>query len=220
MFRANLQFMDETNCHVLYGSSQLLAKYAIASEKRPQLLLLSPTPDKSTQTDWLRLIKGAYLIRDTHSHLLRESPMGCTARDLWYDVPNDAQSPFEDKLDEITNLVRASEDDDAILPIYLEVLLILRHLFAHEANRYSTANTKAIFTAALARIPSDYFALLAKRKSEAVFIFAHFCIILEKMNDDSVWYMRHWSRWLFDECLRSLDKGWTFHLSWPSATIR
>ena len=219
MFRANLQFVNETNCHVLYGSAQLLAKYAIACEKRPQLLLLSPTSDQSKQTDWLRLTKGAYLIRDTYHELLRKGPMSCIARDLWNDVPGDAQSPVEDKLGEITHLIRASEDGDANLDTYMEVIRILRHLFVHDANRDRTANTKAVFTAALARIPAEFFALLAQRTTKAVFIFAHFCIILEKMNDDSVWYMRNWSRLLFDECLRGLDESWRSYLAWPSAAI-
>ncbi|KAF2239819.1 hypothetical protein EV356DRAFT_511137 [Viridothelium virens] len=207
LFRANLQFMDETNCHALYGSSQLLAKYALACEKRPQRLLLSPILDSSAQTDWLMLIRGAYSIRDSHSQILRRGPMSCTASDCWNGVSDNVESPYKENLERVTSLINGSYSKyyATSSPMRLmEIGLLLRKLSSQQPSQ---------------EYPWIFFALLAQRRADAVFIFAHFCIILEKMNDDSVWYMRNWSRTLFDECLRCLDDYWLPHLAWPLSTI-
>lgn len=68
-------------------------------------------------------------------------------------------------------------------------------------------------------MPREFFALVRIRKPEALVLLAHFCIVLDELNNDGVWYMRGWSRSLFDECVRYLDDHWARYLAWPSAVF-
>ena len=56
---------------------------------------------------------------------------------------------------------------------------------------------------------------MRERKPEALVVLGHFCVVLEEVNRDEVWYMKGWSRCLWRECMKGLGGGWEEFVTWP-----
>jgi hypothetical protein len=223
LFRANLPLIDSTNCHALYGCAQLIVKYLFASEPCPERLFFSPLEVSNAEA--FVLIKGAYQIRDTFSHLLVQGEMACIATDLLDYGPSSQQGQQDTCLASLFKRLTESivdeeyDDDDDGVEASHKAMQMLQHLFAKNADPSRKANTKALCVAWLAQVPTEFFTRLRKHKPEALFVLAHYCILLHEIND-SIWYMTGWSRSLFKECVRHLDERWMPYFSWPLAVLQ
>lgn len=218
LFRASLAFIDKENCTALYGCSQLIVKYLFAVETNPARLFFLLHEESIAET--LALVQGAYLIRDKYVEWIKQGPLRCAAADLFEDAIPAPNSPYDPNLLDLSAHISTTLSSDAAARATCgEALQVLRDLFARIAGPGRKASTKALWVASLARMPRDFFALVRNRKPEALVLLAHFCIVLDELNNDSVWYMKGWSRSLFDECVRHLDDKWAAYLAWPSAVF-
>ena len=224
LFRANLSLINSTNCHALYGCSQLIVKYLFASEPFPERLFFSALDGSDAEA--VVLIKGAYQIRDSFSHWLGQGEMAGMTIDLLDYAPSSQLDQQETLLASLFNrlIIESSvdddeEDDEDGTEASRKAMQMLRHLFAKNADPSREANTKALCVAWLAQVPSEFFTRLRKHKPEALFVLAHYCILLHEIND-SIWYMTGWSRSLFRECIAHLDERWMPYFSWPSAVLQ
>ena len=215
LFRENLPFINKSNCHPLYGCSQIILKYLFAVEPDPRPFFFAAQDD--SMAEMITLIKGAYLIRDTYVEWLKEGPMGVVATNLLDDEPASTVYEYDAELDRLDERLAGLIDHDGAsgLDTCREALQTLRHLVALNSTSESQIKTKGLCTAWLAQVPSKFFVQVRKRQSEALVVLAHFCVVLEEVNSDEIWYMKGWSRCLFDECVRNLGDEWAELLTWP-----
>ena len=164
-------------------------------------------------------------MRTTFSHWLGQGEMACVATDLLDCGPSPRPGQQETCLASFFNDLTGSsvnekyEDDGDGIEASRKAMQMLLHLFAKNADPSRKATTKALCVAWLAEVPTEFFARLRKYKPEALFVLAHYCILLHEINN-SIWYMTGWSRALFEECVRHLDERWMPYFSWPLAVLQ
>ena len=196
----------------------MIVKYLFASETQPQRLLFPPHDASAAET--VTLIKGAYLIRDTYAEWLGQGHLGSCATNLLNQRPSQTHCPYDVAMNSLAREISEMTAIDGDVEACREAVQTLRQLFALSAISSHTANVKGLCIAWLARLPTAFFDDLKARKSGALVVLAHFCIILEDINNDSVWYMKGWSRSLFDECVKNINRRWTPAIEWPLAVFR
>lgn len=171
--------------------------------------------------EMITLIKGAYLIRDTYTEWLREGPMGAVATNLMNEEPATAvlttysYDTELDRLDERLARLTGHDGSTGRLAVVRDALQTLQHLVALNSTSDSQVRTKGLCTAWMAQVPSEFFEAVRQRRPEALVVLSHFCVVLEEVNSDQVWYMKGWSRELFDECMKGLGDEWAEFITWP-----
>lgn len=212
-FRACLSAGQQEDSHIIYGCSQLVARYSFASETHPERVLFLPTAN--TVGNWMILNRGAYVVRDTYQAALRQTPADCFAIDPFAPISAPLPALYEPNLNHLSTLLEDLTDESR--NVYTYVVYLLRKLFAHENDNTSEANSKAVLLAALAKIPPGFLAAVEVGEPRAIVVLAHFCIMFEKLNNDHFWYMKNWSRLIFEECSKRLEDSWKVFLAWPTS---
>lgn len=211
LFRASLAMGRSEDFHLHYGCSQIVAKYSFASEARPEEALFLPTANPGA--NWMVLNRGAYVVRGTNQAPLR--PLAVDRFAVHQSAPISALLPegFEYRLDCLSTLLTDMTEESR--NIYISVVQLLKKFLAFENDPISEASSKALLHAALARIPPEFLAAVETGEPRAIVILAHLCIMFEKVNNDHFWYMRNWSRLLFEECNKRLEPCWREYIAWP-----
>lgn len=65
--------------------------------------------------------------------------------------------------------------------------------------------------------PSSYIRLLRRRQPQALVILAHYCVILDLLNDR--WCLQGWSTRLLQQIVSELDESWKHWIAWPVQTV-
>ena len=120
-----------------------------------------------------------------------------------------------DRLDERLARLTGHDGGTGRLEVVRDALQTLRHLVALNSVSDSQVRTKGLCTAWMAQVPGEFFDAVREKKPEALVVLSHFCVVLEEVNSDEVWYMKGWSRALFDECVKGLGEEWAEYITWP-----
>lgn len=214
-FRAGLGDLQREDSCIVYGCAQLVAKYTTAIESHPETVLFSP--NASAVGNWVLLHCGAYLVRDMNKAAIQQTSAACFAIDYFDLISAPLPDFYDDGLNRLSRLLADLPEEPR--GVYTSVVNLLRRLFAHENDISSEANSKAVLLAAVAKIPTAFLLAVQQAEPRAVVILAHFCIMFEKLNNDHFWYMKNWSRLIFEECNRRLDSSWKRHLAWPRSFL-
>ena len=215
LFRASLTASRREDSHILYGCSQLVARYSFASEAHPERALFLPTANPVG--NWMIINRGAYIVRGKNQAAPRQMALDRFAIDHFGPISAPLPEGYEHKLDHLSTLLEDLIDESR--DVYISVIHLLRQLFAYENDSNGEANSKSLLLAALAMIPPIFLSAVEAGEPRAIIIIAHFCIMFEKVNNDHFWYMRNWSRLIFEECNKRLESSWKGFLAWPSSFL-
>ena len=213
LFRASLSASRREDSHLLYGCSQLVAKYSFANEAHPERALFLPTADPVG--NWMILNRGAYIVRGENQPAPRQLAVDCFAIDQFAPISAPLPEGYEHELDHLSRLLEDLPNESR--NVYISVVHLLRQLFAFENDSNCDAKSKSLLLAALAKIPPTFLLAVEAGEPRAIIIVAHFCIMFEKVNNDHFWYMRNWSRLIFEECNKRLESSLKVFLAWPSS---
>jgi hypothetical protein len=229
-FRAAVANLTRENCNAILAFSQLLIVHCFASEQADEDLMLVKGKQDSGLPDWLQVIRGScamfsavwsYMQTGILSSLIEEGMQEEEALSIIPENPAHAARlrtllalPFFGK----SPLVPlANAESDVKLTWYSSALLSLCRAFV----RATAAKEKGIFTMWTAvniwpaRISMEYLDLLAAREPAALVLLAHYCVLLEPL--EQAWYMSGFRKRLLSRIYWQLEEEWRVWLEWPFA---
>ena len=67
------------------------------------------------------------------------------------------------------------------------------------------------------KVDPDYFGLLEQKSSEALLIFAYYCVLLHTIG--SRWWIKDWPRYILESVRALIEDRWMPWLKWPLETV-
>ena len=174
-------------------------------------------PSADPVGNWMTLNRGAYIVRSQNQVAPRQMALDRFAIDHVALIAALLPEGYKHRLDHLSTLLEDLTDESR--NVYISVVHLLRQLFAYENDSSSEAHSKSLLLAALAKIPPIFLSAVEAGEPRAIIIIAHFCMMFEKVNNDHFWYMRNWSRLIFEECNKRLESSWRSALDWPSSFL-
>ncbi|KAJ5032916.1 uncharacterized protein L3040_009505 [Drepanopeziza brunnea f. sp. 'multigermtubi'] len=209
-----LSNVSSENCTGVYAFSTLAVLYTMASPRKSWDLLLV---GENALAHWLYLMKGTSFT-NTFEEQLRQGALGSMFIAEGRQSQMRAQymadkSARDDPLGELSNLIAQNSLDLANKSDYLAAIETLRHCFVfYERGGPPGYETGDVFTWIFG-VTEQFLQLLGQHTQEALTIFAHFCVILKKL--DSHWWMQGWSTHLVSRIWDLLDGEHRLWIRWP-----
>ncbi|KAL0943392.1 uncharacterized protein CTRU02_201278 [Colletotrichum truncatum] len=206
--------LDERNAENLFLFSLLTIFFALASGR---YLKESVVVWESAFPDWTFLLSGACsLIK-----LLNErkyngplKPIITYATERFFTARDDS-STHPEALDSLRKLINANCKDQNLLRIYNYAIDELRHPLSL-ALRSDGHGMDILDMFIWKYFVSDKFLPLLKMpevNQEAVVIYAHFCIVLKRL--ESQWWLQGWAMHLISQAWALLDQDHKLWIQWP-----
>lgn len=229
-FRAAVANPTRENCNAILAFSQLLIVHCFASEQADEDLLLVKGKQDSGLPDWLQIVRSScvmfsavwsYMQAGILSSLIEEGIQEEEALSIIPENPTHAE-----RLKKLLTLPLfgksplvslATAETDVKLTWYSSALLSLCRAFV----RATAAKERGAFTMWTAvniwpaRISMEYLDLLAAREPAALVLLAHYCVLLEPL--EQAWYMSGFRKRLLSRIYWQLEEEWRVWLEWPFA---
>ncbi|KZL79769.1 c6 zinc finger protein [Colletotrichum incanum] len=206
--------LDERNAENLFLFSLLTIFFALASGR---YLKESVVVWESAFPDWTFLLSGACsLIKLLNSKKYEGplTPLLTYAKERFFAARDDSRAQ-PGALESLRQRVNDSNVDEDLLRIYNLAIDELRHpmsLALHEGGRGMDILDIFIWK----YFVSDEFLPLLKTpgaNQEAIVIYAHFCIVLKKL--ESQWWLQGWAMHLISQAWELLDETHKPWIQWP-----
>ncbi|KAF2182926.1 hypothetical protein K469DRAFT_751817 [Zopfia rhizophila CBS 207.26] len=204
----------------LFMFSSLTIFVALGGPRNPSdgLLFIG----ESSFPDWIFLLRGTKsLIAIAGQELSRGplAPLFTHAMRRWEILhpPEEAGSCQEDVLGELQALVDANVGDEEALRIYNHATTELRGVLRafDTENGASMGITDAFVW--IHEVTEEFLPLLRVPTQEALAIFAHFCVLLKKL--EIHWWMQGWANHLMRRVHEHLDDEHRLWIRWPIEEI-
>lgn len=174
---------------------------------------------ESSFPDWLFLLDGVRHILDslqTTSYTGVLSPMIADGAKRWV-ASHEPQHVKSNILDNLEAQIRSSVTDPALMSIYGVAIDELRpqlsFAFSPECQNLDIMDA---FVWQFA-VVENFMPLLKVPTQEAVVIFAHHCLILNKLQ--SIWWLRGWDKFIMSRAWEILDQEHRLWIQWPIEEI-
>jgi len=220
LFRAAVADVNEENCYAIFAFGHLLATCSFANEKEDERLLLVDPNGTNMLSNWLFFLRAGCGLADSVWQQVEEGPLKplvCT----WetpIDVEEGVRTPFVEHL--ITMIPPKDSDEcwsDEEYRIYEKAAIELGYAFACADRLGENLNVWDMLKFWPMRQDVEYMYLLNDWHPGALILFAHFCILLNKM--DGKWYLEGRSQRLMAHILQRLDAKWHCYVVWPMEKI-
>jgi hypothetical protein len=220
LFRSAVAGVNEENCHAVFAFGHLLATCSFASEKEDERLLLVDPNGTNVLSNWLFFLRAGCELADSVWERVEKGPLRplvCEWEDP-IDVEEGRKTPFVEHL--LTMM--PSKDSDDCWPneeyrIYENAAIELGYAFACAERLGENLNVWDALRIWPMRQDVEYMYLLNDWHSGALILFAHYCVLLNKM--DRKWYLEGRSQRLMAHILHRLDAKWHCHIQWPIEKI-
>ncbi|OHE95460.1 hypothetical protein CORC01_09193 [Colletotrichum orchidophilum] len=206
--------LDGENCEKLYLFSVLTIFFALACPRKSSDSLIM---GESSFPDWLFLLRGTRSLLeelDPHTYAGPLTPMFNHGRERYLHTRDHAKV-HSDLLADLQRLVNKTCGDAALLPVYNRAIDELRRTlsgFLWDGGRGMDITDAFVWKYLMAE---DFLPLLKSpgATQEAVAIFAHFCILLKRLENE--WWLQGWATHLISRAWAVLDQDHRLWIQWP-----
>ncbi|KAH8686413.1 hypothetical protein BGZ61DRAFT_454452 [Ilyonectria robusta] len=217
--RTAIRLMAEAkpeNSECLWAFSISTIYFAMGSPRDNNTSLLI---GESSFPDWLFLLDGVRHILNslqTTSYTGVLSPMIADGAKRWI-ASHEPQHVKSNILDNLETQIRSNVTDPALMSIYGVAIDELRpqlsFAFSPECQNLDIMDA---FVWQFA-VVENFMPLLKVPTQEAVVIFAHHCLILNKLQ--SIWWLRGWDKFIMSRAWEILDQEHRLWIQWPIEEI-
>lgn len=207
--RTALESREEKNCYSLYACAQVFIKLSFADFSAPESLLVMPDGEKIQEC--LRMVRGAFVIRDAYFSQLGESPFKAFLQTPMQVNPDFDMNPLDVQLVALIPELRAR--DGEIGSVCCQALDILRELFAVAATPGQTTSTAALIYWWPARVPRAFVTLVKENQAEALVVLAHYCVMLRQ--GYIYWFLDGTAEKMLRHCKQCLSADWIRLIEMP-----
>lgn len=206
--------VTKENCDAVYMFSALTCHYAWASPRRPGDFLI--VDDSGRIAEWLVLFRGMRtIVESAQAHLLA-GPLGPIFRNGLNRIAHGGKAGEEARephLEELRQLLASSDPDTRA--VYEEALDQLALCFVRML-RLQAPESPDVFVW-LYQLSEEYLRLLSRRTPEALAIFAHFCVLLKRL--DGFWWMQGWAHHLLAQVWELLAEEHRLWVQWACEEV-
>jgi hypothetical protein len=220
LFRSEIAKINKENCHALFAFSHLLAAYSFASEKEDERLLLVDPNGPDVLSNWLFFLCSGCNLADS----VWESVMAGQLKALvcaWespIDVEEGLRTPLVEHLLSVVPMKYSEYSwSEEVCRIYHDATLELGYAFACAEAPGENFNTWDALRVWPMRLSIDYMHLLNSWHPGPLVIFAHFCVLLKKL--EGKWYFEGRATRLLGHIVQRLDPKWQCHIKSPVEEI-
>ncbi|KAF4432242.1 Sterol uptake control protein 2 [Colletotrichum fructicola] len=206
--------LDERNAENLFLFSLLTIFFALASGR---YLKESAVVWESAFPDWTFLLSGACSLIKLLNARIYDGPLLPIIRYATerFFTARDETSAHPENLENLRKLIGSNCRDENLLDIYNYAIDELRHplsLALHGGGHGMDIMDMFIWKYFVAE---DFLPLLKtpETNQEAVVIYAHFCIVLGKL--ESQWWLQGWAKHLISQAWALLDESYKPWIQWP-----
>ncbi|OLN87849.1 hypothetical protein CCHL11_00548, partial [Colletotrichum chlorophyti] len=206
--------LDDENSEKLYLFSVLTIFFALACPRKSSDSLIM---GESSFPDWLFLLRGTrslLKVIEPRSYTGPLLPMFNHGRERFMHT-RDESKVQSDLLADLQRLVNKTCADNNLLPVYNRAIDELRRtlsVFLWDGGRGMDITDAFVWKYLMAE---DFLPLLKSpgATQEAVAIFAHFCILLKRLENE--WWLHGWATHLITRAWAMLDQDHRLWIQWP-----
>lgn len=211
--RSAMSNVTKENCDALFVFSTTVIVFTFAQPRVPGTLIFIGSEDEDT-AERLLLIRGVHSILMSAWDWISVGPISALLKSGRYRSPPEFLGPPEsDHLLELSQLIKESTIDEAELEAYEGAIENLRKSFAAICAPDSRICHLAPAFSWPIKISDEYIGLLRRRTPEALAIFAHYCVLLKKL--DGFWWVQGWGTILLSTIYGLLGNTHRLWIRWP-----
>jgi len=219
LYRLELEIVNGHNCDAIFAFSHLLSIYAFASSKHDGRLLLAENNQIDVLPSWLYFMRtGCLMLCDVWDRL-EDGPVKGLAQ-AWEEpmaiIEKEATSPPHPLLYHLLSIIPDSTSvvawAEETCQIYRNAALELSRAFSFTHFMGKDLTTWHALRVWPMRVPVEYINLLSSWHPGALILLAHYCIILQKLEDN--WYFEGTATSLLTMILTCLDETWHKFIVW------
>jgi hypothetical protein len=225
-YRQSLSDVNPQSCHPIFGCACLLFMIALARPREIGYKASQLAPSTLTGlgfdallSEWIILVHGIPSILSHKESLssLRQGPMAILlkSRDNFSTAGGDHETMDAMVVTYLSSLSEAFREHSDLKVFKLCQSSIEK---LHDALSGHSRSRDAVlaFTWPLLVDP-DYFGLLGQKNSEALLVFACYCVLLHSIS--SRWWIKDWPRTILKYVKALLEDRWMPWLEWPLETV-
>ncbi|KAG0127830.1 hypothetical protein HOY82DRAFT_567056 [Tuber indicum] len=212
--------IGKDNCEGLFVSSTLIVVYAIANPMLTEKVSPPTEIPPWTMPAWLPLIRGVHSILKTMWAWIEAGCLSPLLLGHTYIGDSAGEDEAMNALFRICTDKRELDADEikdsAVSQAYFGAIHELQKNFANEvALRRKMVSLIFIWPIS---VSDAFFALLQERRPRALIIFAHYCVLLKRL--ESFWWVEGRANYELGRIERTLPEPWRKWLEWPVKMIR
>lgn len=216
---ALLPNITKENCSAVYLFSVIEFILTLASPRKPGDLLVM---GQSGLAEWLTLFRGVQVIVMSFHEELQSGILGPmfaigSRRSLQRNEQASGATEEDQHLADLRYVIQQSVTDPRHLDVYMFAINELQKSFAVAYSGAQQALESSDVFIFLFRVSGDYLSLLKDRTQESLAIFAHFCIVANKIENH--WWAQGWSDHLMSQIYAMLDEEHRLWVRWPMEEI-
>ena len=207
------------NCHACFAFSTFVVLYAWASSDGIEYLFFndaSSTTGSGSDVQWVQLLRGVHDLLKCYFFWLEDGPLKGLLN-----LGNDNAKSMAEASSEDSSRFAALEElwEKAPTPFATSEVDSLQETLNRLKETYALlfsldgADAVSAVLSWPVLVPEAYIQLLKKRQPEALVLLAHYCLLLNRIDD--FWWMRGMSRHLLQTIHRTIGKEWESWINWP-----
>lgn len=220
LFRSEVVVFNEENCHAIFAFSHLLTVYSHASEKEDERLLLVDSNGTDAVSNWLFFLRSSCDLADSIWECVVRGPLKplVCAWESPIDVEMGIRTPLVERL--LSVIPDKNSDDcwsEEVCRIYQEAAFLLGYAFACSqvlGENFDTWDAIRVWPMGLS---TDFMHLLNRWHPGAMVVFAHYCILLNKL--EGKWYSQGRAKRLLGHIVHRLDPKWLCQIQEPLQVV-
>ena len=218
MFRSALLGINSQNCHACSAFAALIAVYKWASVDNTDALFFADTANQVEvdTVEWVQLLRGSGSVIRCYYQEITQGPLGPILQ--WDNAAeSSAETNPEDsaRFTALEQLWDGAPDRFSAVEVdaLKEALRWLKIIYTMISRPNDNTDAASDALSWPVRVPALYLLMVNKRQPEALIVLAHFCLLLNKVED--FWWIRGMSRHLLQKIHHTLGKEWETWISWP-----
>ena len=207
--------VTDSNCEAVYIFTALTCIITLALPRDPSDILLV---HETGVAEWLTMFRGTRSIIIDSEHVLHNGVLGPMfeagrRRAAFRDVQTTSNTPEEEKLSELTDLISRNSVNTLDLQAYINAIGELRKSFTVVYAQGFQAYDSADVYIWLFLIADEFLTKLQQRTQESLVIFSFYCVVLKRF--EGAWWMNGLSSHLLNRIYTLLDEEHRTWIRWP-----
>ncbi|TVY75906.1 Sterol uptake control protein [Lachnellula suecica] len=220
LFRSESANVNEKNCHAVFAFAHVLAAYAFASEKEDERLLLVDTNSPDVVSNWLFFLRSGCDLVASIWECVETGPLKPLIC-VW-EFPIEVEEGLKTQLSEhLLAVIPPKDSDDAwldgVCQTYKDAAIEVGYAFACADFLGKSFNAWDALRTWPMRLSFEYMFLLNESHPGALIIFAHYCVLLKRL--EGLWYLEGRAMRLLSHIWQRLDVRWHSYIRWPVEEI-
>ena len=219
LYRLEIENVDDRNCDAIFAFSHLLSIYAFASTKHDERLLFVEDSQIDVLPSWLYFMRTGCLMLCEVWNRLEDGPVKGLAQ-AWEEpmavMEKEATTQSHPLLYHLLSAIPDPTSLDAwseeTCQTYRNAAIELARAFSFTCFLGKDFTTWHALRVWPMRISIGYLNLLSCWHPGALLLLAHYCVILQKLEDN--WYFQGRATSLLNTVLACLDEKWHGFIKW------